>query len=256
MASKVPPEIRERVLTLWLMAYSRDSIAQNVGIGAGTVSEMVKAYIQRDPEFVLLREFVIAVKKEAGGIRQLATAVRLQRFLESHSLDGEQIESLISVAYSQCFKKGISVRDFVENANKVSDLADRTDVDVEKLSDYILERTRELFLVTNNLSRVKAERDATLRECDEKKIQLEDLNKSMAKTQTIKCMQFNDALRWDNQIRFLEYAISQWSWERFCRNRLAEELGEANKKLYGNIDQVKNHQSTATKSAQAKSTTN
>jgi hypothetical protein len=110
--SKVPPDIRERVLTLWLKAYSRDNIAHIVG--AGTVSEIVKAYIQRDPEFVLLREFVIAVKKEAGGIKQLATAARLQRFLESHNLDGERIESLINVTSSQCFKKGINVQEFVE----------------------------------------------------------------------------------------------------------------------------------------------
>lgn len=81
-----------------------------------------------------------------------------------------------------------------------------------------------------------AERDAVSRECDEKKAQLEELSKSIAKTQTINGMQFKDVLRMDTQARALEYAILQWSWERFCRNRLAGELGKANKKLYGNID--------------------
>jgi transposase len=64
MTSQVPPDVREQVLTLWLRAYSRDEIARIIGIGAGTVSEIVKSYNQRNPEFVLLREFVIAVKKE------------------------------------------------------------------------------------------------------------------------------------------------------------------------------------------------
>ena len=63
MASKVPSAIREQVLTLWLQAYSRDEIARIICIGAGTVSEIVRSYNQRNTEFVLLREFVIAVKK-------------------------------------------------------------------------------------------------------------------------------------------------------------------------------------------------
>jgi hypothetical protein len=103
-----------------------------------------------------------------------------------------------------------------------------------------------------------AERDAVSREYDDKKVQLEDLNKNIANTQTIKGMQFIDVLEKENEklARNLKYVISQLLWERFCRNLLADELGKANKKLYGNIDQSKNHQSTATESPQAKSTTN
>jgi hypothetical protein len=239
MASKVPPDIRERVLTLWLMAYSRDNIAHIVGIGAGTVSDIVKAYIQSDPEFVLLREFVIAVKKEAGGIKQLATAARLQRFLESHNLDGERIESLISVISSQCFKKGISVQEFVENVNNVSDLADRTDVDLERLSDYILERTRELYLVTNNLSMVKAERDEASRECYEKKNQLERLRKNLSKAQTKEAVSHwrdIETLEKNSLIGMLDHFINEWSFEKFARHTTANELAKVYKIMYGNVD--------------------
>ena len=42
MTSRLPPEIREQVLTLWLRAFSRDEIAKIVGIGSGTVSEIVR----------------------------------------------------------------------------------------------------------------------------------------------------------------------------------------------------------------------
>ena len=150
----------------------------------------------------------------------------------------------------------MGIERFIENVDKASYLADTTGIAIEKIPAHIQEAKRELYSTTIDLMSKKAERDAVSRECDQKKIQLEDLRKSIAKTQTIKCMQFYDALRWDNQTRFLKYAISQWSWESFCRKCIAEELGEANKKLYGNIDQVKNHQSTATESPQAKSTTN
>jgi hypothetical protein len=256
MTSKIPSEIREQALTLWLQGYSRDDIARRIAIGAGTVSDIIKAYNLRNPEFALLREYVVAVKKEGIRIKELASANRLKRILESHNLGEEQIESLLNKASIHCFKKDVGVERFIENVDKASYLADKTGVAIEELPAHIQEAKRELYSVTIDLMSRKAERDAVSRECYEKKIQLEDLKKSVAKTQSIKCMQFEDSLRWDNQTRFLKYAISQWSWESFCRNLLAEELGEANKKLYGNIDQVKNHQSTATKSAQAKSITN
>jgi transposase-like protein len=64
MTSRLPPEIREQVLTLWLKAYSRDDIAKIMGIGSGTVSEIIKDYNRRNPGFDLLREFVVAIRKE------------------------------------------------------------------------------------------------------------------------------------------------------------------------------------------------
>lgn len=258
MTSRVPPEIREQVLVLWLRAYSRDAIARIAGIGTGTVSEILKDYNQRNPEFVLLREFVVAVKKEGSDIKERASAIRLKRFLESHNLLGEQIESLIGIASNHCFKRGVDIKKFVENVDKASDLANKTGVAVEKLPDHIQKMESELYSVTMDLRSKTSERDAVSRECDDKKVQLEDLNKSIANTQTIKGMQFIDALEKEkeNLVRNLDYVISQLSWERFCRNLLADELAKANKKIYGNIDQSKNHQSTATNSARAKGTKN
>jgi hypothetical protein len=229
MTSQVPPDV-------WLRAHSRDDISRIIGIGAGTVSEIVKAYSQRNPEFVLLREFVIAVKKEGRNIRQFASAIRLKWLLESHNLGEEQIESLLKKASIHCFKKEVGVQRFIEEVDKVSELADKTGVAIEKLPNHIQKTKRELYSVTIDPMSKTAEKDAVSRECDEKKAQLEDLRKSIAKTQTINGKQFKDVLRMDTQARALEYAISQWSWERYCRNRLADELGEANKKLYGNID--------------------
>jgi predicted DNA-binding helix-hairpin-helix protein len=81
MAPRVPPEIREEILNLWLDANSRDDIARIVGIGAGTVSEIVKAYGQRNPGFELLRELVVAIKREGSNIREYASAIRLRRLL-------------------------------------------------------------------------------------------------------------------------------------------------------------------------------
>lgn len=93
MTAKIPSEIREQVLVLWLRGYSRDEIARRIAIGAGTVSDIIKAYNQRNPEFALLREYVVAVKKEGVRIKELASAIRLKRILEGHNLGEEQIDS-------------------------------------------------------------------------------------------------------------------------------------------------------------------
>ena len=95
MASRMPPEIREEILNLWLHAYSRDDIAKIVGVGAGTVSEAVKAYGQRDPGFELSRELVVAIKREGSNTREFAPAIRLRRLLYNNNLNEEQAESFI-----------------------------------------------------------------------------------------------------------------------------------------------------------------
>ena len=91
MTSRLPPEIREQVLLLWLKAYSRDKVARIVGIGSGTVSEVIKDYNRRNPGFHLLREFVVATRKGGTTVRDFASAIRLQRLLESHGLTAEQL---------------------------------------------------------------------------------------------------------------------------------------------------------------------
>lgn len=105
MTSRVPPEIREQVLILWLKAYSRDDIAKIVGVGSGTVSGIVNDYNRRNLGFELLREFVVAIRKEGTTVRHFASAIRLQRLLESHSLTAAQIESFIA-NYTMLQKKG------------------------------------------------------------------------------------------------------------------------------------------------------
>jgi hypothetical protein len=238
MTAKVPPEIRTQVLVLWLRAYSRDNIARTVGIGTGTVSEILKEYIKRDPEFVHLREFVVALKNEVGDIKKLASAIRHLRVLESHNLTEEQIESLIMNAINHCFKKGVSLEKFIEEVDKVSKLADNTGVAIEMLQAYVQDKKRELHALTIDLSSKKTEMDTVSRKYDEKKVKLEDLRKSLANTQT----QFIAVLQKENLARALDNVISQFSWERVCRKHLAAEIIEAVNKFYGNIDRFKNHQ--------------
>ena len=47
------------MLFQWLQGISREDIARNVGIGAGTASGIIKMYRQNDSNFDQLREYVL-----------------------------------------------------------------------------------------------------------------------------------------------------------------------------------------------------
>ena len=86
----------------------------------------------------------------------------------------------------------------------------------------------QLYLVTNNLSMVKAERDAISRECEELRKNLREAKSR----QTIRNLRESEALEKDSLLRALAYYIKQWTWEKNARAVLAYELAEANKSLY------------------------
>jgi hypothetical protein len=51
MGAKTPLSIRKEIISRWLKGHSRDQIAKEVDIGAGTVSSIIKEYKQNDQDF-------------------------------------------------------------------------------------------------------------------------------------------------------------------------------------------------------------
>ena len=56
MPAKIPKSIREQVIKQWLQGMSRDEIAKNNDIGAGTVSAIIKDIKQKDIPDIDLEE--------------------------------------------------------------------------------------------------------------------------------------------------------------------------------------------------------
>lgn len=234
MTSRVPIEIREQVLTLWLQALSRDEIAKSVEIGAGTVSAIVKSYLSRNPDFDLYREFVVTVQKAGSNINELASAIRVQRLQRTNDLSAEQVESFLRDAAVHCFRKKIDIPRFIDNINKVSCLADRTGIAVEKLSEYIQEKKMELDSVTMDLISREAAKEATLRDIKRLQIQIDDLRTNFYKVQQVaRNLQWTEPFRKEQLVKALAYVTNKWLWEKWCGILLSHELAEANRKLYG-----------------------
>src|SRR5690349_9946334 len=82
MGSKIPREIRLEVIRKWLEGKTRDLIAGELEIGAGTVSEIVKEYRRGDLDADLLREVSLNLKDRRLDIQSFAPLVRLREVLE------------------------------------------------------------------------------------------------------------------------------------------------------------------------------
>src|SRR6185437_9883687 len=82
MGSKIPREIRLQAIRNWLEGKTRDQIARELEIGAGTVSEIIKEYRRGDLDADLLREVALNLKNSGLDIQSFAPLVRLREVLE------------------------------------------------------------------------------------------------------------------------------------------------------------------------------
>jgi hypothetical protein len=81
MGGKIPREIRLQVIRKWLEGKSRDLIAYQLHIGAGTVSGIIKE-LRGDFDVDLLREVALNLKDRGLDIQSFAPLVRLRHVLE------------------------------------------------------------------------------------------------------------------------------------------------------------------------------
>jgi transcriptional regulator with XRE-family HTH domain len=179
MAPQAPPEIRVEVLTQWLQALSRDDIAKMVGIGACTVSEILKAYRQCNPDFDHLRELVVAIKRGGVSTEEYTYTIRLRRMLNDYGLSEEHIESLIRSAANHCFKKEVGIQKFIENVERAADLSAELGLPVVELPDYMRNKERELGSINRRLVRKKAELDHILKESNAIEMRLQEYKRRL-----------------------------------------------------------------------------
>jgi hypothetical protein len=86
MGGNIPRAIKVDVIREWLRGKSRDQIAKQVGIGAGTVSSIIQECRQNDTEFDLLRQVALELKNHGESIDSFAPLVRLREVLKRELL--------------------------------------------------------------------------------------------------------------------------------------------------------------------------
>jgi transcriptional regulator with XRE-family HTH domain len=166
MGARIPSPIKVEVIKKWLQGKSRDQVASESHIGAGTVSNIIKESRKKDPEIDLLREVAVNLKKNALNIETFAPLVRLRKVLEEKEwlLDirkGEEvegfddkteriIESLIISLEVFCFKQNLSVKD----------------VTLDELPSYIKQLEENAHNLLSEINQIKVDKQNALKNYD------------------------------------------------------------------------------------------
>jgi len=178
MGAKVPKLLRVEVIRKWLQGKTRDEIANEVGIGAGTVSGIIKEYKRDDPDADLLREVALKIKHEGMGIQSFAPLIRLREVLKQREwisglrqgeqegddggLDNEsekKMESLIISLEVFCFKRNLTIIDFFDSIYKMYLAAEKFDIPIEEFPIYVPELDAKIETLTEDIRIMKKELD-------------------------------------------------------------------------------------------------
>ena len=144
MPAKIPKSIREQVLKQWLQGMSRDQIAKDNDVGAGTVSSIIKEAKEEIPDIDLLRQGALVLKKNDLDLSVFAASIRIKNKLDGMGLNEDQIDSLIDNADTHCFKRGLTGEKYFNNVDKVCALSDNLKMPLDQLPNYITQQELEL----------------------------------------------------------------------------------------------------------------
>jgi transcriptional regulator with XRE-family HTH domain len=189
MKPKVPKSIRERVINQWLQGMSRDQIAKDNDIGAGTVSSITKDAKQEIPDIDLLREVALVLKKYDFDLSVLASSIRIKNKLDEMGLNEDQIDSLIDNGNIHCFKRGLTGEEYFNIVDKVCALTDNLEMPLDELPNHITQQELELEQVRGEIEEVKLKEDQVLQHYNVTMNVLEKYRRNEPLVETIKSQQ-------------------------------------------------------------------
>ncbi len=167
MPAKIPKSIREQVLKQWLQGMSREQIAKDNDVGAGTVSSIIKDVKQKEIfDIDLLRQGALVLKKNDLDLSVFAASIRIKNKLDGMGVNEDQIDSLIDNANTHCFKRGLTGEKYFNNVDKVCALSDNLGMSVDELPNHIAQQELELEKVEREIEDAKVKQRQVLQNYD------------------------------------------------------------------------------------------
>src|SRR5437660_6534035 len=98
MPAAIDSQVKKQVINQWLSGESRDRIAEDNNIGPGTVSNIVNEWKEgiEHSDYDSLRELAIYSKKEGFGLIDIASYIRLNKYIQKLGGNEDQIETFIA----------------------------------------------------------------------------------------------------------------------------------------------------------------
>lgn len=167
MGRRIPDPIRQQAIKKWLEGKSRDEIAQELKIGQGAVSGIIKESGKDDPQFYLLREVAVKIKNQGMDIESFAPLVRLRAVLrdkglltgstgqENLELIQNRLEAAIVNMEVFLFYKELSIEEFFSLVTNMYNLADKVGVPLKEFPSYIEELKDKIDVLTKEINQAE-----------------------------------------------------------------------------------------------------
>jgi len=178
MGGKIPRPTSLQVTRAWFEGKSRDKIAEELQISTGAVSGIINDLRKKDPQFDLLREVAVKLKKQGMDIESYAPLVRLYEVLrekelltgitehESLELMQDRLEAIIVDLEVFCFKKEqLSIQDFVSLVTNMYSTADKLGIPLYTFPAYIMELKDRIAALRKEIDQIEAKKRDALRDC-------------------------------------------------------------------------------------------
>jgi hypothetical protein len=141
MPTAIDALVKKQVINQWLSGDSRDRIAADNKIGAGTVSNFINEWKKgvEDSDYESIRELTVSIKKQGIGLNDLVCSVRLNNYAQKLGANQDQIESFIAnLANSPEPEKLIDV------ANQVAHVSISESIPLADLETHVKQRQEEI----------------------------------------------------------------------------------------------------------------
>ena len=157
-----------------MRGYSRDKIAKEVGIGAGTVTGIIHQCRLNDLDFDLLRGITVELRDRGMRVEDFAPLLRLKSLLEEKEVllevppennlysEFKKFEAIIIILEELCFKQEIPMNVFFERIRDLYSLINDLGISVEGLPDYLVNQSKEISRIQSETKNEVERKGATM----------------------------------------------------------------------------------------------
>jgi vacuolar-type H+-ATPase subunit I/STV1 len=177
MPAAIDESIKRKVIQQWISAESRDKIAEDNNIGAGTVTSIVSNYKAglETLDFDSIRQLSIEIRKQGLSWSDLASHFRLYNYFIKSGAAEDKIESFIDMVHST----DISPEKVIELVNQFFNISKSESIPHDQVSGYINKKLEEKQKIDEQIK----EADALLQS---EKVNIETLNEHIQLNEELK----------------------------------------------------------------------
>ena len=145
-------QTRGNVIREWILGFTRDQIAEQNGIGAGTVSSIIANYRDGldDLDFDSIRQLAVEARQQGWNFADLASHARLHNYFIKSGAAEHKIESFISKVGSS----NISLEAVNELVYQLHEISKQESIPLDQIPNYIKQKLDEKQKIDEEIKQV------------------------------------------------------------------------------------------------------